>query len=198
MKNIVFDIGNVLLLFKPKDFLKELGFNQEVQEEIYNLVFSGKEWLDLDRGVLDEAKATEIFIEKSPKLEEEIKLVMGNWQDVLVPIEESVNILRELDKKGYNIYFLSNFHKEAFETVYNKYDFLRIGKGRVVSYECGLLKPEKEIYERLLSLYNLNPQETLFIDDTLVNIEAAEELWIKGYHFSESGLLKNFLEKILK
>ncbi|MBC2856710.1 MAG: HAD family phosphatase [Cetobacterium sp.] len=198
IKNIVFDIGNVLLNFKPRKHLEDLGFSEEVGERIYSEIFESDEWIELDKGTITEREATEIYCKKSLDIKDEIELTMANWQDILTPIEESVEILKNLKKSGYNIYFLSNFHRESYKTVYEKYDFLKLGEGKIISYEVGIVKPEKEIYEILLNKYELQSEETIFIDDSLANVEAAEKLGIKGIWYLDSEGLKISLDEYLK
>ena len=103
----------------------------------------------------------------------------------------------KLKEKGYKLYILSNFHREAFLEIERKCEFEKYFDGKVVSYDVKLLKPEKEIYEELLKKYNLNPEETLFIDDTLANTEGAEKLGISTIHLINKEKLKEELEKFL-
>nr|WP_307776443.1 HAD family phosphatase [uncultured Cetobacterium sp.] len=193
MKNIVFDIGNVLLDFKPEKFLENLGFNQEKRERILEVVFKSEEWIELDRGGIDNDTALKSFIQIAPDLKDEIKLVLNSWPEMLTPIHENVQLLTDLKSKGYNIYYLSNFHKDAFEKVYSKYDFLRVGHGGIISYQINMLKPHKFMYVALLSKYNLDPSETLFIDDSFDNITGAKRVGLQCKLFTTSEDLKEFV-----
>ena len=93
-------------------------------------------------------------------------------------------------QKSHNIYILSNFQDEPFTLLTTLHPFIKAAKGEIVSARVHLKKPEKEIYELLLSTYNLNPKETLFIDDLKENIEASESVGIKGVHFTGPESLK--------
>lgn len=191
-KNIIFDIGNVLLKFNPMKYLEEKGL-EERAEHIYKEIFLSKEWLSLDRGTVTEKEAIEIYISRNKDYEDDIRLVFDGWYNILTPIEETVEILKSLKTNGYKLYYLSNFHHLAFEHILEKYDFFKLFDGGVVSYEEKLLKPEKEIYEVLIERYNLNPKESIFVDDTKVNIEMAENLNIKGIVFKDSSKFKECL-----
>ncbi|MEG0069438.1 HAD family hydrolase [Cetobacterium sp.] len=197
MKNIVFDIGNVLLEFRPKDFLKGLGFDKDINTRLYHLIFLSEEWKELDRGVIDYDIAYNIFSTKAPELKTEIRTVLDRWHETLTPIYENVKLLKDLKEYGYNIYYLSNFHKDAYEKMYHKYDFLRIGNGGVISYQVNTLKPDHHIYATLLSKYDLNPTETLFIDDSYENVEEAQKIGFQGILFTSCNELRNSLQQML-
>ncbi|MGL4308086.1 HAD family hydrolase [Cetobacterium sp. SF1] len=198
IKNVVFDIGNVLLTFNPRKHLEELGFPEDIRERIYAEIFESEEWILLDKGVITEEEATETFCQRARDIGKEIRLTMATWKDMLKPIEETVDILKDLEDRGYRIYFLSNFHRKAYEEMYLKYDFLRIGQGKVISYEIESIKPDTKIYKKLLETYKLKPEETIFIDDSLANIEAAEKLGIIGIWFLEPEGLRMSLEEYIE
>ncbi|MBZ9688619.1 HAD family phosphatase [Clostridium estertheticum] len=184
LKNIIFDIGNVLLEFKPLDYLKRTFNDDNIEKLLYKEIFQSEEWLHLDRGTLTQEEAVKIISLRNPNNEIHIKKCMDNWIEILTPIEGTVKTLSQLKEKGYNLYLLSNFHSLAFETICTKYDFFKHFDGGIISYKENLLKPEAEIYTKLLETYKLNADECLFIDDTLVNIEAADKLGIKTIHFN--------------
>ena len=149
----------------------------------------------LDRGTICEEDAKRNIINRNTESEELINKVFENWYDILTPIESSVDSLKKLKQKGYKIYYLSNFHLAAFEYINNKYDLFKLFEGGVVSYKEKLLKPEKEIYEKILYRYSLEPGETLFIDDMEQNIEAAIKLGLKGIVLKEPRKLEDELQK---
>ncbi|NLB43078.1 MAG: HAD-IA family hydrolase [Clostridiales bacterium] len=118
---------------------------------------------------------------------------MNDWYQMLTPIEEVVDILKELKGKGNKAFYLSNFHELAFENVTSRYELFKCFDGGIVSYKVGLLKPEKEIYGKLITKYGIHPHETIFIDDTLENINAAEKLGFAAIHFTSSDNLRDSL-----
>lgn len=194
-KNIIFDIGNVLLNFNPMKYLKDKGL-EDRSEHIYKEIFLSKEWLSLDRGTITQKDAVEIYVSRNKDYEKDIRLVFDGWYNILTPIEETVEILKSLKNNGYNLYYLSNFHHLAFEHILKEYDFFKLFDGGVVSYEEKLLKPEKEIYEVLIERYKLNTKESIFVDDTKVNIESAEDLKIRGIVFESPNQFKESLKKL--
>ena len=193
MKNIIFDLGNVLLNFKPVVYLHEQISDEEKVQQIYEEIFTSKEWLMLDRGVITEEEAVNEICNRSTENSELIKLVMYNWYQLLTPIEDTVEILKELKHKGYRLYVLSNFHLLAYEDVTKRYDFFKYFDGGIISYKEKLMKPEKDIYDKLIQRYKINPQESIFIDDTTENIESATKLGFEALLFTNSTDLRKKL-----
>lgn len=194
IKNIIFDLGNVLIRFKPEEFVNK-NIKKEYREKFFNAVFKGQEWADLDRGVLEYSDAIKIFSEKIPECSSEIKKLFDNYiLDVLEPIEKNIEIMKSLKGK-YKLFVLSNFHYPAFDYIFKNWEFFKYFDGKVVSGHCKLLKPEKKIYELLCLTYSLKPNECVFIDDTKANIEAAEEFGINGIHLTDINILEEKLKE---
>ncbi len=196
IKNIVFDIGSVLVEFEPKKYLDKFNFTEEVKEEIFQNVFRSTYWCELDRGTITEEEAMEKICKEASHIKKEIAQVMENWMDMLVPKEDTIEILKEVKHRGYNIYILSNYHKNSFEKICRENGFFTLIDGAVVSYSVNYLKPEEEIYKILLDRYSLIPKETLFIDDMKDNVEAAEKLGINAIKFTNSKELKEKLTEL--
>lgn len=194
IKNIIFDLGNVLIRFKPEEFVNK-NIKKEYREKFFNAVFKGQEWADLDRGVLEYSDAVKSFSEKIPECSSEIKKLFDNYiLDVLEPIEKNIEIMKSLKGK-YKLFVLSNFHYPAFDYIFKNWEFFKYFDGKIVSGHCKLLKPEKKIYELLCSTYSLKPNECVFIDDTKANIEAAEEFGINGIHLTDINILEEKLKE---
>lgn len=195
-KNVIFDIGNVLLNFNPEEYLKTKIVEADKVLEVHREIFQSEEWLMLDRGTLTEEEAKRILVKNSSKNGHLIELAFENWYEILTPIEGSVKVLEELKRSGYKVYFLSNFHLLAFEYVTNKFQFFNMFDGGIVSYREKLLKPEEGIYRRLMDEYKIKPEESVFIDDVQVNIDAARKLNFKTILFSNNKDLRGELVKL--
>ena len=194
IKNIIFDLGNVLVKYSPENFLNKY-VKKENQEDFIINIFKSKDWLELDRGTLSYEDAIEVFTKRVPEEKESIeKLFRENISSCISPIEENVEIMRKLKNNGYNVYILSNFHQPAFEYIRESWDFIREFNGDVVSCYYHYIKPEREIYETLLNKYNLTPSETIFIDDVDTNINGAKEVNIDGIHLPDFKNLKVLLK----
>ena len=197
IKNIVFDLGRVLIKFEPKEYIEQ-NVPEEKREDFYNGIFGSTEWLMLDRGTLSYEDAKKIFKERVSGVDKQIdRLFNVDLFEILQPIEENVKLLPKLKEK-YNLYILSNFHQPAFEHIFKKFEFFKLFDGHTVSCYYYLLKPEKEIYDILIDKFNLIPEETVFIDDTKVNIDACEKEGIRGIHLPDYTELKQKLEEFLK
>lgn len=192
-KNIIFDIGNVLLSFNPEEYLKTIIKESEKVLNVHRELFQSDEWIMLDRGTITQEEAKNILINRSSENGHLIKQAFENWYEILAPIEETVEILYELKNANYKVYFLSNFHLLAFEYVTKTYDFFECFDGGIVSYKEKLIKPEEDIYKRIIEEYQLRPEESIFIDDSLTNIEGARKLMFNTIHFKSS---KDLREKL--
>ena len=198
IKNIVFDIGNVILRYDPFSYLLSQYDDYSQIEYVYKNVFNSKEWLELDRGTLDYKKASEIISKKTKLKKEDILYDLNNWKYKSMGKIESTNLFIDKlkDSNKYNLYLLSNFHEDAFNYVKKKYDFVDKFDGGVISYREKLLKPEEAIYIKLLSKYNLKAEESIFIDDSKANIDKAIELGFEGVVFSDTSDILKIIEKL--
>lgn len=195
IRNIIFDLGQVLFEFTPKNYLCQ-NFSSEKADLFMKEIFKEKEWKDLDRGICSVEEAVAAIAERGRVSEDEAKLVLENRKTIVTPIDENIRLLEEIKGNGYRIYFLSNFHRDLFEDFYSEIPSLHLADGKVISSYVKLLKPEGEIFSHILKKYQLMPDETLFIDDTKHNIEAAREFGIRGIHLKSPKHLKKELEDL--
>lgn len=196
IKNIIFDLGNVLIEFNPWNFVDK-NILPEDREEVFHMIFGRKEWLELDRGTLSYDEAVKFFVTRFPQYEVQIrKFFEDRIIDSLNPIEENIKLVKILKDRGYKLYILSNFHYPAFENVSEKWEFFKLFDGQVISSHANLLKPEKEIYEEILGKYKLAGEETLFIDDSYPNIEAGKKFGLHTIHLENYRELKKKLEEM--
>ncbi len=178
IKNIIFDLGNVLLKFKPEEFLLQFTSDKEYIKQFVPKITRSQLWLDLDRGLESLENAEIIFISTYPEEKDFISLFFNHWMEMLTPIEENISILLDLKESGYKTYILSNFINETLKFVKDKFDFFTLFDGQIISGEEKVIKPDKAIYETLLRRYQLIPEESLFIDDILFFLKPAKKLGI--------------------
>jgi len=193
-KNAIFDIGNVLLSFKPIEYFRNKFTDENKIQLLYNIIFKSKEWVMLDRGTITNREALDIFTAKSMENKSSISLAFENWTECLSPINGTIEILKELKEADYNLYYLSNFHQEAFKYIIEAYDFFELFNGGVVSYEVRMLKPEDGIYTHLIEKYNLSPRKSVFIDDTEANVKGAEKAGFNTILFTEPNKFREQLK----
>jgi len=196
IKNIIFDLGNVLIKFKPNEFLLRFTRDKEYIDQFVSKITRSKIWLELDRGTNSLENARTIFLSKYPQEKDFIKLFFDQWMDMLTPIEENIEILEELKELGFKMYILSNYIIEAFSYVSSKYSFFSLFDGQIISGVENLIKPEKAIYKLLLSRYNLVPEESLFIDDILFFLKPAKKLGMKTIWNRPGSDLREELKKL--
>lgn len=194
VKNIIFDMGRVLLKFDPYVSLNTYCDNQEDIELIYKELFEGPEWIMGDEGKITNGQRYELVKERVPKnLHRTLKLIVENWEMCMEPVEGAREFYQLVKEKGYHTYVLSNACNRFFGYFPRFYDLLSF-EGIVVSSEVKMIKPNPDIYNYLLETYSLNPKECLFIDDLKTNVEAAKEFGVKGFLFENNYEdLKKFL-----
>ncbi len=183
IRNIIFDIGNVLTDFRWKEFLEDKGFDEAMVKRIAKASVQSTVWNEIDRGVWSMEELMQTFIRQDPEIEEELRRAYGNITGMVTKRAYAIPWIQELREKGYRVYYLSNFSEKAYEDCADALDFLPYTDGGILSYREKLVKPDPEIYRRLLSRYSLEAQESVFLDDTAMNVEAAERLGIHGICF---------------
>ena len=198
IKNVIFDIGNVLVRFDPYKYVTEYGYDKETTEKVFKLVFLDKRWPELDRGTLLGEDYMKSLIETNPKYKKEITETFSNWYNMLEIKTESVEFLKELKEKGYKIYILSNFAGKEYERLEKENEFFKLADGKVISYSVKKIKPEREIYELLLDKYDLKAEECVFLDDLESNINGAKNVGIHGIVFKDLNSAKAEFESIIK
>ncbi len=193
IKNIVFDLGNVLIYFDPKRFLKDKGFSSEEIAFIHQEIYCSHEWVDLDLGVITREEAKNRILLRNA---ERAELLDASFfvDELLTPIAENIALLARLKPK-YSLYYLTNYHKEAFRYTHNRYSFFNHFTGGVVSADVNLIKPDPAIYTTLLERYALNRKETLYIDDLEKNAAAAASLGMEAIHLEKPEYLRTQLQK---
>ncbi len=184
IKNLVFDLGNVLVTFKPKEYLKRLGFSETETDRLVKLIFKDKRWNEFDRGTITiEEYISELKAENPDDAENFDKIFCENWvENMFQPKEDEIFFLKTLSNR-YNIYILSNVSEYVFSYI-EKMDFFEYVSGGTYSYKLGICKPEPCIYKEFLKEHYLEPEECLFLDDLPKNIQVAKKFGIHGivYH----------------
>jgi len=186
INNIVFDIGNVMVVYNPSQVVTRLFPNHKDTQLLTQQIFKSQIWLDLNLGKCTEQEAN---IQYNAWLGIEIaqlELLMQKIKESLVPVAGSFELLIKLHKANIKLYALTDNVQEIMVHLRNRYNFWNYFSGVVVSAEVKALKPAKEIYLHLLDSYRLNPQDVVFIDDLPRNIEGAKALGMHGIVFKDA------------
>lgn len=197
IRNIIFDLGNVLLSFLPSVYFEKKNYPENIRNTIINDIFRSPEWKLLDNGEITVKEAIESISLKSTLKREEIVLIFNLRTDIMFPLTNNVKLLPELKKRGFTLYYLSNFPLDIFEEVKNGYYFFRYFNGGIISAEVKFSKPDVRIFKYLLNEYSLNAPECLYIDDIEENVLAAESLKIRGITTFGSEDISGLVEKAL-
>ena len=197
IRNIVFDIGNVLMKWNPEGIYKNLFGKDDYYNHPLSSIVGGEVWLALDKGTIKLNDAIEKLSRINKPYGHEIDKFIREAPHHIHPLTDSVECALKYKELGYNIYLLSNFPEYGYKIIRNKFDFFNLFNGEIISWNVKAIKPNRDIYDILLTKYNLNPESTLFIDDLKENISAAEKLNIKGLHLTKDTDLKMELKNII-
>lgn len=183
IKNIVFDMGNVLLDYNPEIAL-HLFLDEDADRDIIRKeLFEGPEWIQGDLGRMDNAVRYETIKARIPeRLHKGLKDCVYQWQICMKPLEGARNFVLAMKEKGFGIYVLSNAN-EIFYEYFPAFLPLDFFNGVMISAEVHMVKPDIRIYETFMEKYGLKPEECLFIDDRRTNVEGAKAAGMKGVIF---------------
>ena len=186
IKNVIFDIGRVLIDFDFEGFARGL-FGAEKGEQVTKAMWKNPDWRELDRGVLSDEEVLKRFIGKAPELEHEIRFAFAKIGDCAQLRDGAVALIDRLKAEGYGVYYLSNYFEYIMHTAPWALDFVPHTDGGVFSCREKVTKPDRKIYDILCGRYGLVPEDCVFIDDTLANVTAAENFGMKGINYVSQG-----------
>lgn len=173
-KNIVFDIGNVLMGYRWEDMLTvDYGLDRDRVLEFGPRIFSDKLWLEFDRGVMTYEEIVDSYKNKYPEDADILDWFFTNANLMRVKREDVWELVADLKAKGYGIYILSNYSKDLLEAHAKDAAFWKYVDGKMVSYMVHELKPDLAIYKALFDKYELDPKTCLFLDDRKENVEGS-------------------------
>lgn len=175
MRTLIFDMGMVLVDFRWKALLSELGYSAAEADRIGKAVFESPLWQEFDRGVWEDEKILTAMKEETPEAAEAIDKIWQpeNFRNVCAPFDYSERLLKQLHEAGCKIYILSNYGKRLFSLDKEMFDFLQYTDGGVISAKVQQMKPDADIYQTLLQKYDIDPADAVFFDDRAENCEAA-------------------------
>jgi HAD superfamily hydrolase (TIGR01509 family) len=183
IKNIIFDIGNVILQFDIKEVIPNFTKKESEKQFIINNIINSPEWLQyslIDTGFISREQAIEIVEDRTNHINDElIEKFWYRYNDYSFINDNVIDIIKELKEKDYKIYLLSNINSHTYNHIKDNKLF-NLVDGYVFSYIEHQVKPYVGIYNTLLERYKLIPRECLFIDDNIKNIKTANELGIQG------------------
>lgn len=192
IKNIVFDMGNVLLAYTPAEYIKTVTKDETAAAAVLKELFRSEEWELLDAGAITEEEAVARVTARIPQYGAVVRKAMDDWHSDLTPIAGMPQIIAQLKEKGYRIYLLSNTSMRFFQFK-DKVEMFRLFDGFIASAKEKMVKPNQEIYELLCSRYGLKSGECLFVDDLQANIDGAKRAGLHGHLFRGAAELSAYL-----
>ena len=196
IKNVVFDVGKVLVDFDWQGFFDMLGFEPEVFEAVAKATVHSDLWNEFDRSKMTDEEILEGFVERAPDHREEVMRFWDNIGSSIHRYDYTFSWIQSLQEKGYGVYLLSNYPRRIYSQSIEELAFVEIVDGAVFSFEVQATKPEPEIYEALLEKYGLDPTECVFIDDNRANIVAANQLGMATIHFHTKSQAQEELKSL--
>lgn len=198
IKNIIFDMGNVLIKYDPELFIERAGISDEFDKRsLMNSIFKSSGWQEMDMGILDEHGMFERAMKVLPEYLWDVAYdLIYEWDKPLIPVEGMFELVKWCREKGYKLYLLSNASVRQPEYWYDT-PIHEYFDGAVVSALEKETKPFPQIYYTLLRRYALKAEECLFIDDVEINVKTAKALGMDGWLFkNDAGKLKEYIEKL--
>ena len=196
INTVIFDLGGVLIDWNPRYLYRQI-FEKESEMEWFLENVCTMAWNEEQDAGRTWLEATAMKVLEFPSYAEPIKAYHSRWKEMLNgPIEESVKLLKSLKKRDdLRLYALTNWSAETFHIARQEYDFLQLFEGIVVSGEEKTRKPFPEIYQILMSRYDVHPAQALFIDDNAHNVQTGTSLGIDSIHFQSSRQLAKELQQ---
>jgi putative hydrolase of the HAD superfamily len=176
IRNVVFDLGGVLIAWNPDEIIGGVFDAPELRALIKREIFQHADWLEMDRGQLTEADAIPRFYDRTGVPIAKLEELLQHAMESLIPIPESLDLLNELAAQGVNLYCLSNMPAWRFDYIQPRYPFWSHFRGIVISGVVKMIKPDREIFEHLLTQFQLEASTTVFVDDHPINLDGARQL----------------------
>lgn len=188
--NIVFDLGGVVVTWEPETIIAKVFSKDDSRQQAHKEIFNHKDWVDLDRGVLDEKDAINRATARTGFSKSIVERLFRQVPISLVLIPETLELIKYLKDKGHRLFVLSNMHKASIKYLEQEYSFWDVFEGRVISCRIKMVKPDAKIYRYLLNRYKLLVEKTIFIDDSATNIQAASKIGITTIQFKNANQCK--------
>jgi len=184
IRNVIFDVGGVLLQWDPPAFIARLHPDPDAQARIRREMFEHADWHEFDRGTLDVDGAVALFGPRAGITADEVRALLRTANESLTPIPGTVQLVSDLAAAGVHLYLLSNMPVSTYEFLTRKHAFFGQFKHLVISGAITLITPDPAIYEHLVDTTGIVPAESVFIDDLPRNVIAARESGLHAIQFT--------------
>lgn len=196
IRNIVFDIGRVLIEFEWFDYVGRL-FDKETAEKVTAAMWGTGYWKQLDIALLTDDEILDLFYSAGPEYRKEIREAFDRVGECVKRRDWAIPMIDDLKSRGYRVYYLSNFSEHVMGSNPDALDFVSHMDGGIFSCDVHLIKPDPAIYQELIRRYDLAPERCVFIDDLRSNLEPAEKLGLKTLLFRSQEQAEKDLDGLL-
>ena len=185
IRNVIFDFGGVLVRWSPQEIIDSFFADDALRALAKSAIFQHPDWLEIDRGTLAEDEAARRFAERTGRPVQEMATLLQRAKESLTPIPETLELLHDLAATGRPLYGLSNMPASTFEYLRARDPHWSLFRGVVISGVVKMIKPEPEIFELIATAHNLEPAESLFLDDLPANIASAKQAGFQAMLFDD-------------
>jgi 2-haloacid dehalogenase len=195
INTIIFDLGGVLIDWNPKYLYRKI-FRSEMAVDYFLNNITTPDWNEQQDGGRSLEEATKLLVDQYPEYTTEIEAFYGRWEEEMLggAIEGTVDVLKSfIDNPDYKVYALTNWSAETFPFARKKFSFLKWFDGILVSGEENMKKPDPDIYDLIIDRFGIDRSRSIFIDDSLRNVNGAEKAGIQSIHFTDPIALKDRL-----
>jgi putative hydrolase of the HAD superfamily len=197
VRNVIFDLGGVVLDWNPDRIVSRFQPVPELQASLKAALFGHADWRMFDRGTLTESELIDRLQSRVGGTRQELAAILDGVRDSLVEKPETVALIRALQGQGTPLYCLSNMPGSIYAHLRERHNFWDAFSGIVISGEVQMMKPEPEVFRHLLATFDLRPEESVFVDDLLANIESAKQVGLHTVWFKDAAQCRRELDQIL-
>jgi len=198
VRNVIFDLGGVVLDWNPDHIVSRFQPVVELRAALKAALFGHADWRLFDRGTLTESELIERLEPRVGRPRQEVTAILDAVRESLVEKPETVQLIRALQAQGTPLYCLSNMPAGVYAHLRRRHNFWDAFNGIVISGEVKMMKPEPAVFQHLLATFNLRPEESVFIDDVLANIEGAKQMGLHTIWFKDAAQCRRELDQVLR
>lgn len=197
VRNVIFDLGGVLLEWNPDQILSRFQPDADLRNRLRGDLFGHADWRLFDRGGLTESQVIDRIQARLGLARAELIAIVDAVRESLVEKPDTVKLIRALHRQGIALYCLSNMPASIYAHLRIRHAFWDVFRGIVISGEVQMVKPEPEVFSHLLERFDLRAEESVFVDDLPVNIEAARQVGLHTVLFKDAAQCGNELGKLI-
>jgi putative hydrolase of the HAD superfamily len=194
--NLVFDLGGVVVAWRPDEIVARAFTDPRMRRVVEREIVGHPDWLELDRGSLTVDVVVRRAAARTGLSEAAVREFIEGVPAALVADADVVALVRRLHAIGHRLFCLSNMPALSMDHLERVYDFWGLFSGAVISSRVGYCKPEPAIYEHLIATYQLDPSDTVFIDDVAANVAAAAAFGIRTIRFENAEQCEGELRRL--